>query len=207
MSEAELIRSVRDQITNYIRDDLLSGRVRSGERLSEAKLAERFGVSRGPIRESLVQLASEGLLVSKPNCGVTVAPEPPDDIRDLIVPIRRTIETYALKLSFDRLTEADFRQWDEELARLERACSEGDEEAITLHDIAFHRGILTRAGQADLLAIWQMIVVRVRGHFQQAVHRFGTSFLEIHAEHQRLVEVFRTGDLQAAVTALADHIW
>ena len=64
------IRSVREQITDRLRDDILSGRLAEGERLQEAKLAERFGVSRGPIREVLAQLTHEGLVEAKPNCGV-----------------------------------------------------------------------------------------------------------------------------------------
>src|SRR5438128_11150342 len=90
------IRTVREQITDRLRDDILSGRLAEGERLHEAKLAERFGVSRGPIREVLAQLTHEGLLEAKPNCGVKVAPSDCDSVRDLIVPIRRVIDTSAL---------------------------------------------------------------------------------------------------------------
>ena len=55
------IRTVREQITDRLRDDILSGRIAEGERLQEAKLAERFGVSRGPIREVLAQLRAAGV--------------------------------------------------------------------------------------------------------------------------------------------------
>lgn len=207
MSHGALVRSVRDQITDLIRDDLLCGRIPAGARLSEVKLAERFGVSRGPIREALAQLTNEGLLVSKPNCGVSAAPEPTDDVRDLIVPIRRTIETYALKLFFDSIDDRDFRIWDEILHKLERACREGDEEQIVLQDIAFHRSFITRAKQPDLLAIWQTILVRVRGHFREAVHRQRDSLPKVAEEHRELIEVFRKGDKEAALQALEKHIW
>jgi DNA-binding GntR family transcriptional regulator len=66
-----LIRSTREQITDRLREDIFSGRLAEGERLQEAKLAERFGVSRGPIREALAQLTQEGLLEAKPNRGVS----------------------------------------------------------------------------------------------------------------------------------------
>jgi DNA-binding GntR family transcriptional regulator len=207
MKTAGIIRSVRDQITDLIREDLLCGRIPPGERLSEVKLAERFGVSRGPIRESLAQLTNEGLLISKPNCGVTVAPEPTDEIREVIVPIRRTIETYALKSFFDTMNANDFRIWDEIIHRLGRACREKDLEGIALHDIAFHRSIITRAQLPDLLAIWQTILVRIRGHFGQAVQRHGATFEDIYAEHQALVELFRRGSKDEAIEALATHIW
>src|SRR6266568_9551561 len=81
------IQSMREQITGRLRDDILTGRLAEGERLHEAKLAERFGVSRAPIREVLAQLTHEGLLEAKPNCGVKVAPSDSESVRDLIVPI------------------------------------------------------------------------------------------------------------------------
>jgi len=201
------VRSVREQITDRIRDYLLCGQIPAGERLSEAKLAENFGVSRGPIRESLVQLTSEGLLVSKPNCGVVVAPEPSGEIQEVIVPIRKSIEVYALKSIFDSLSSRDFRDWDELLHRLKLACRDADENLIVLCDIEFHRSILQRAGNADLLAVWQSILVRVRGHFQRAVHRYRGSLGEVYREHQELVEIFRTGDKEASLKALEEHIW
>lgn len=202
-----VVRSVRDQITDLIREDLLCGRIPSGERLSEVSLAVRFGVSRGPVREALAQLTHEGLLVSKPNCGVSVAPEPTDDVRDLIIPIRRTIETYALKLIFEKIDERDFRTWEEILHRLDLACRVGDVEGIVLQDIAFHRSIIVRAEQPDLLAIWQTILVRVRGHFRSAIVRYGDAVGRIVAEHRQLVEAFRAGDKGGAIQALEEHIW
>lgn len=207
MSASTLVKSVRDQITDLIREDLLCGRIAPGARLSELKLAERFGVSRGPVREALAQLTNEGLLISKPNCGVSVAPEPTDDVRDLIIPIRRTIETYALKLFFDAIEERDFRVWEEVLHRLDRAARDRDLEEIVLQDIAFHRSIIVRAEQPDLMAIWQTILVRVRGHFREAVHRYGDDIQRIVDEHRQLLEVFRGGDRAAAIKSLEEHIW
>lgn len=207
MSASTLVKSVRDQITDLIREDLLCGRIAPGARLSELKLAERFGVSRGPVREALAQLTNEGLLISKPNCGVSVAPEPTDDVRDLIIPIRRTIETYALKLFFDAIDERDFRVWEEVLHRLDRAARDRELEEIVLQDIAFHRSIIVRAEQPDLMAIWQTILVRVRGHFREAVHRYGDDIQRIVDEHRQLLEVFRGGDRAAAIKSLEEHIW
>jgi DNA-binding GntR family transcriptional regulator len=206
MSHATLVRSVRDQITDLIREDILGGRVPPGSRLSEARLAERFGVSRGPVREALAQLTNEGLLVSKPNCGVSVAPEPTDDVRDLVIPIRRTIETYALKLSFEGMTDRDLREWEEIIERMERACRDRDEPEVVLQDIAFHRTIIARAKQPDLFAIWQTILVRVRGHFREQVRRSGRSLGKIADEHRLLLQVFRKGNREAAIKALEKHI-
>ncbi len=198
------VRSVREQITDMIREDLLCGRVSTGTRLSEIKLAKRFGVSRGMIRESLAHLTNEGLLVAKPNCGVSVAPAPSDGIRDFIVPIRRAAETYALKLIFEKLNERDFKALEEILIRMDLACRNRDEDAIVLCDIAFHRYIIDRAGDPDLLAIWKTILIRVRGHFREEVHGYSGNDVE---DHQRLLDAYRAGDKAAAIKALEEHIW
>jgi GntR family transcriptional regulator, rspAB operon transcriptional repressor len=201
------IRSIREQITDRLRDDILTGRLAEGERLQEARLAERFGVSRGPIREVLAQLTHEGLLESKPNCGVKVSPSDSDSVRELIVPIRRVIETFALKHFFHEIHDRDFLAWETILHHLKAACERKDQSAITQYDLAFHRSILTRAGVPTLLTIWQTIVARIRRHFRYAVSHYGDDWLKIYDEHRRLVEVFRSGDRDAAVKALEAHIW
>ena len=203
----EGIRSVREQITERLRETILSGRLSEGERLQEARLAKQFGVSRGIIREVLAHLIQEGLLESKLNCGVKVAPSAPDSIRELIIPMRRLIETYALKHFWDDRNEHDFHVWDGILHHLQRACQQKDVAGIIQYDLAFHRSLLVRAGLPTLLSIWHVIVARIRRHFRQATLQFDENLLEIYHQHQRLVEIFRSGDMEAAVKALEDHIW
>lgn len=198
---------MREQITFRLRDDILTGRLAEGERLHEGKLAERFGVSRGPIREVLAQLTHEGLLESKPNCGVKVAASDSDSVRELIVPIRRVIETYALKHFFHEIDDRDFMAWENILHYLKGSCERGELTSIIQYDIAFHRSILTRADVPALMAIWQTIVARIRRHFRHATSQYDDNLMEIYEQHRRLVEVFRAGDRDAAVKALEEHIW
>ncbi len=145
-----LVFSLREQIADRLRADVLSGRLAEGERLSETQLVARFGVSRTPIREALQQLAQEGLLEGRPNAGVKVADRPPEAIRDLVVPIRRSIEECALRSFFADIGPADYRHWNEILERMREACVARDFATIAEHDIAFHRSIIQRAG----CAIW-----------------------------------------------------
>ena len=67
------ILSVREQIADVLRSDIISGELEPNAKLNEQKLAERFGTSRGPIRDVLIKLTKEGLLVSKDNVGSSVS--------------------------------------------------------------------------------------------------------------------------------------
>ncbi len=206
MATREIVRGLRDQIADRIREDIYSGRLAEGKHLSEMGLAQQFGVSRGPIREALVQLAQEGVLLARPHRGVRVASPSPDSVRALIIPIRRTIESYALRLIFDDLKEADFDAWEAILRRMAAACRENDTAAAVEQDIAFHRSLLERAAQPDLLAIWSTIVARIRRHFWQVHLARRNSPIDVRADHQQLVETFRSGDKEAAIKALEAHI-
>jgi DNA-binding GntR family transcriptional regulator len=208
MVPASAIRSTREQITDLLRQEVFSGRLTVGERVSELSLAERFGVSRGPIREALTQMVSEGLFVSRPNCGVMVAAPAPPEIRQLILPIRLTLETYALRQIFPLLGPDDFRRWDEILFRMERVCQREERDQWPQLDIELHRTWMERLGQPDLLAIWQTVITRMRAHFwtkTEEVCRQGDMRLLL-KNHQRLIDAFRGNDLEQAVLTLQDHI-
>jgi DNA-binding GntR family transcriptional regulator len=207
MPVTEALRSVREQILERLRDDILSGRIEEGERIGEVQLAKRFGVSRGPIREVLAQLTQEGLLVAKPNCGVRVAPSAPDSICELITPIRRTIEIFALKLIFDDLTSADFKRWDELLFRMERAARQRNVNEFVEQDLALHRSLLERSGQPDLLGIWNNLIGRIRRYFREFVEDYPGDMMVLYQEHVDLVAGLRSGDKKVAVQALEKHIF
>ena len=200
-AKSTLVLGLREQIVEQLRNDLLSGRIGEGERLVEQELVDRFGVSRTPVREAIAQLSYEGLLEALPHRSVRVAQTPPDDVRELILPVRATLESFALATIFDSLTQEDFDEWQAILERLKAACQAGDCAETVNCDIAFHRSIIRRAGQKDLEAIWSAIVTRVRSHFWKS-HRQYPDLLELYREHRRIVEVFRGGDKQAAIDAL-----
>ncbi|WP_435020782.1 GntR family transcriptional regulator [Tundrisphaera sp. TA3] len=194
------------RITNQLREDILTGRLEAGSRLTEAEISKRFGVGRGIVREAVQSLSLQGLLISRPNRGAVVAPEAPREIRSLIVPIRRTVEVYALQLIFDELEAADFARWEEILDRMRDACERRDFHAIAEADIAFHRALLERAGQPDLFLIWETLVGRIRSHFRRTQRRRCEDAMEIYEEHRTILESFRGKDLAAAKRLLKEKI-
>ncbi len=200
-----LVLGLREQIVEQLRDDLLSGRIGEGERLVEQDLVRRFGVSRTPIREAIAQLSHEGLLEALPHRSVRVAATAPDEIRELILPVRATLESFALATIFDSLTVEDFGHWEALLDRFKAACKRGDCIETVNCDIAFHRSIIRRAGQKDLEALWSAIVARVRSHFWES-HRSYSDLMDLYREHKSIIDVFRRGDKQAAVDALVESM-
>ncbi len=208
MAERRGILSTREQIIQRLREDVFTGRLEAGERVSESVLAQQFGLSRGPIREAVSQLTSEGLFVAKQNCGVTVAPPMPETIRELVLPIRRTIEVYAFKQIARTLNEEDFEFWEDINLRMKQACEKGEWQQLPPLDLLFHRHVLERAGSSDLLAIWQTIVTRLRAHFWDTVrkHHERNDLARLHLHHVELLEAIRRGPIPSAVKALERHI-
>lgn len=192
-------------IAESLRNDILSGRMVEGLRLTESGLAQRFGVGRGLVREAVQQLSMQGLLITRPNRGAAVAPEAPREIRQLIIPIRRTVEAYALQLVFDELTEDDFQRWEHVLEKMQTAIRHSDYFAVAEADLAFHRVLLERAGQPDLLVIWDALVGRIRSHFRRMQRRY-SNLIEVYEEHAALLEGYRRKDLQEAIRLLKANI-
>jgi DNA-binding GntR family transcriptional regulator len=201
MTSLPIFRTIRQQIVEQLRHDVLSGRLAEGEHLHEVKLAERFGVSRGPVRDALLQLTQEGVLLYRPNCGVEVAPPPSEGVRSLVLAVRRKIECFALDIAFDQATPEDTRVWEAILERLRIACEERDLSVVVQHDMAFHRWIVERPGEPDLPAMWLPVVTRMRLAYSRH-----TDLAEVYPEHLEILQAFRKGNRKSALKALEAHI-
>lgn len=202
---APLVRDLGGQIVDRLRDDIFSGRVGEGERLRETELAKRFDVSRSPVRDALKQLTWEGVVKTDRNRGSQVASSAPDAIQTLIIPLRRTVETHALHLFFDHLVDADFTPWEIILERMKQACASRDFATLSEQDIAFHRYWVQLANSPDLLAIWSVIVARVRRHFLNSHQKYADP-MDVYREHLPFIQMLRDRDLEGTVLALGKHI-
>jgi DNA-binding GntR family transcriptional regulator len=200
-ADTPIFRTIREQIADQLRRDVLSGRLAEGEHLHEEKLAQRFGVSRGPVRDALLQLTQEGVLLYKPNCGVEVAAAPSEGVRELVLPVRRMIEAFALRRAAAQATPADIRVWEAILERLRVACEAGNMADTVTHDMAFHRWIVDRPGEPDLPALWLPAVTRMR-----LVYSRHKDLREVYPEHAVIVERFKAGDIDGAAAALEANI-
>ena len=186
MSYTPVFRTIREQIADRIRADVISGRLAEGTNLREQALAKQYGVSRAPIRDALLQLTQEGLLVAKPNCGVRVGSPSGVEIQPLVVELRRKIEVFALRKVFSKLTNSDVERLQDTVQRLKIACENEDLAEVVQQDMALHRYILEATGNTDLLAIWLPIVSRMLLHYSR--HR---NMMESYREHAAIVDAIR----------------
>lgn len=106
---SELSQSVRQKTYAELKALILSGRLRPSERLSESRLAERLGVSRTPLREALMKLEKEGLVVGQRNIGYSVVDVDLTSVRDLLV-VREALDVCAAELACKTATEADLQR-------------------------------------------------------------------------------------------------
>ena len=89
--------SMRQRATDVLRAAIINGRLVPGDRLKEAELSEQLGISRAPVREALRQLEHEGLVVSLPYRATEVLGISQEEIAEVLVPIRLTLETFAFR--------------------------------------------------------------------------------------------------------------
>ena len=194
------VRSVREQIVDTLRAEVLAGAWSNDEPVREQALAKRFGVSRGPIRDVLQQLSREGVLIYRPNKGVRVNTPPAEAERQLLQSMRLEMEIFCLGQCIDQLTEADHEQLERILAELTRACANADLTAIADCALALHRTLVRRAS-GELEAIWLSITSRLLMDYSRIDRIVG-----IVAEHEAIVKAVKNRNLKSAQRAINANI-
>ena len=205
MSQVELTSNPSASIADQLRMEIITGRIEEGAALREVSLAERFEVSRAPIREALKQLAHEGMVESKPNCGMRVAPSSSKSMQELVIPLRQTVETFALRSIFDDLNDDDFAEWEALLTEMKAACENQDFLQLTELDIKFHQSIVARSPEQGLMTIWLTLVSRLRRHFLEGFQK-PSDPMKVYYEHLAIVSMFRSGKLEPSIQALISNI-
>src|SRR5262245_2591404 len=90
-------KSLRHQVLETLREAIITGRFQPGNRLVEEELCLQLGVSRGPVREALRQLEQEGLVVSFPYRATEVIGVSEEEVREVLIPMRLTLERFAFR--------------------------------------------------------------------------------------------------------------
>ena len=192
------------QVVDILMGELVAGRIRQGDRINEAELARRFGISRNPVREAVKRLEERGLLISSPRRGTFVRRFSRHDIDD-IFSFRVALETFALRQALPGIDDAALETLAELTLRMEAAADAGDEARLTALDLAFHRRICELSGNGQTLRAFASI----QGEVQMliALVDYGYDSLQAAAaDHWPVVEALRGRDPARAEAAVEDHI-
>ncbi|WP_330182758.1 GntR family transcriptional regulator [Nocardia sp. NBC_01503] len=197
---------LRDTVYGILRDELMNGQIKFGQRLTEPKVSGRFGISRTPAREALAMLCSDGLLRREDIGFSPVRPSIPM-IRDLYE-LRITLELAGIQ----RVMDNPGLRHDHELLRLERdrwlALREdppAQEPGFVVVDEEFHIALLSASGNGELVRTLASINARIR-HVRMYDFMVNNRVEVTIEEHLAILDAVLAEDLPHALVLLHRHI-
>ena len=197
-------RTLWEQVRDRLREDILAGRLEPGTELSEVALAREFGTSRGPLREALGRLASEGLVTITPRRGAVVAQLSREEFIDAYQ-VREALETLAVRLAVPLMSDAEISHLRELCELMDRAARANEVHVFFETNNSFHEALVRGSRNRKLHDVHRMLVgqmvpylprsLELRGNLQQSV-----------AEHQAILAAIEERDSERAARLLAEHI-
>lgn len=199
-------RSLADDVVDRLRDAIFHGSFKPGEALREEQLAAMLDVSRGPVREALVQLEREGLVIVRRHRGATVARLSRRDLED-VYSLRLVLERLAIQRAARYATDQDFAAMEAVLAAFDVALSRGpSEKEVAELDVRFHDLIYKAARHQRLYDCWANLKSQIY-IFLLSRNVVDPDFREITVKaHAALLEALRTRDEARATTEIEDHL-
>ena len=191
-----------DRAARVVREQVVEGRLRSGTRLPEERLARALGVSRNTLREALSQLVAERILVREPNRGVLVATPGPDDVAD-VYRVRQLIEPAAVL--YGEPGEALVAAVGAAVEEGRAAEARGDWDGVASANQHFHRAVVALAGSPRLDAQMELLLAEMRLVFHR-MDRPGDFHLPYLAENAVIAEHLAAGRRAGAAAALAGYL-
>lgn len=173
---------LRDVVFNTLREAILKGELKPGERLMELQLASKLGVSRTPIREAIRMLQQEGLAVTIPRRGAEVAKMTEKNMED-VLQIREALEILAVQLACEKVTKQQVLKLEEAVEEFERAVKTGDLKQIAQSDIDFHDKIYEAADNPRL--------VNLLNNIREQIYRYRVEYLKEEENYPNLIEEHR----------------
>jgi len=192
------------RVHERLREQILSGELEPGAELAEVALSEQLGVSRGPIREALGRLASEGLVTVRPRRGALVRSLSKEEFLELYQ-VREALEVMAVKLAVPRLRAEDFDALEGLIETMGRHAERDEVAEFFQANVAFHGRLLETSGNGKLQELYGQLLgqlgryrlrsLLLRGNLQRSV-----------AEHAAIVRAAKRGDAERAAYLMSEHI-
>ena len=170
---------LQDVVFNTLRQAILIGELKPGERLMEIHLADRLGVSRTPIREAIHKLEREGLVTIIPRRGAEVSRITEKSMND-VLEVRRALDALCVELACDRITEEGLNNLKDACINFEQSVKTGDNKKIAQADVALHDIIVQATGNQRL--------IQLVNDLSEQMYRYRFEYIKDGSQHQTLVE-------------------
>ena len=195
---------LRDIVFQKLRESIITGQLKPGDRLMEIKLANAMGVSRTPVREAIRKLQAEGLVIMNARRGAVVAPINEQDMRE-ILEIRKALESLACQLVAVKATEENIKELRGINAVMRKAVDDGDISTITEQDVCFHEKITELAANNHLASMLDQI--------KEYLYRYRLEFIKelknkyvLAEEHDKIIDAIEAKNPKTAGREIEKHI-
>lgn len=195
---------LRDVVFNTLRQAILTGELKPGERLMEIHLANKLGVSRTPIREAIHKLELEGLVTMIPRRGAEVSQITEKSMQD-VLEVRRALDALCAELACDRITDGELEKLRLACETFESAVRTKDTKKIAQADVALHDIIVCATGNQRL--------IQLVNNLSEQMYRYRFEYIKdagqhetLIAEHRIIYESLVAKDKQTAAAAAKTHI-
>ncbi len=181
--------TLREKILEHIRDAIISGALKAGSKVSEPELAERYGISRTPIREAFRQLESEGYLRVIPRRGAVVSEFTQKDVEEFYA-IKSILEGYAARQACLKLSEKEIDKLQQNNRRLSELAEQNDFKTFFKVHNDFHEMFIKAADNEKLRELISSVVTRFQRLRFMSLSLPGRMQVAVQ-EHEKIIEAFR----------------
>jgi len=195
---------LRELVFEALREAIIKGVLKPGERLMEVQLAEELGVSRTPVREAIRKLELEDLVVMIPRKGAYVSSISLKDVAD-VFEVRAAVEALAAGLAAERITEEELGELERILVKKAEIIEANDLDRLIEIDILFHDCLYQASRNGKL--------VQIINNLREHIHRFRSASLaspgrmrEALEEHRKIVEAISERNIALAQALAQEHI-
>lgn len=195
---------LRDVVFNTLRQAILRGELKPGERLMEIQLANKLGVSRTPIREAIRKLELEGLVLMIPRKGAEVADITEKSMKD-VLEVRHALDELSVELACDRISKEQIRELEFTAKEFEKSLKNKDVTIIAEADVKFHDVIYTATNNQKLIQLLNKL--------REQMYRYRVEYLKneevypkLLAEHDEIIKFISEGKKEEAKKIVYQHI-
>lgn len=199
----ELDNSLKTLVVERIRGGIVSGLHKPGTRLIEQALADDLGISRGPVREAILQLQQEGLVRISPRRGAVVTSLTPNEAADIYI-LRGHLESLAVRLARENWTPRDTAALRTSIAGMKELGPDDWMGAIAA-DRQFHAQILAASRHQSLIQMYSSLDTKVAACFVAVRWLLSSHANEMAQRHEKLEDVLAQGDFMRAEYLAFEH--